>query len=464
MAKIYLSSFLIFISNLIFAQWQTDTRLTNATDESVYPAIAAAGLGLHVVWNDYRDGNNEIYYKSSNNGGKTWGTDMRLTNAAGSSYYPSVAVSGSTIHVAWQDKRDGNDEIYYNRSTDGGITWGTDMRLTTNIETSSNPYIAVSGSVVHIVWYDARDGNNEIYYKRSTDGGQTWGADSRLTNNTATSLNASIAVSGSTVLVFWNDNRDLNNEIYSKRSTDGGQTWGTDNRITNESANSDYPMVAISGLNVHLVWRDYRDANFEIYYKRSKDAGLSWDADKRLTSDPAVSSNPTVTAAGAVAHVFWEDLRDGNNEIYHKQSTDTGSTWAADERLTNNASNSKKPAAIVSGTGLNLVWYDDRDGNNEIYFKRDSSLRITGIKEYSFGGNNTKVFPNPVSSALEVSSPGMGSGILSIYNVLGEQVLQNDFKANNFKVDVSGLKSGIYFIRINSDDKPTENIKFEVIH
>ncbi len=45
------------------------------------------------------------------------------------------------------------------------------------------PVIAINGSVVHVVWSDERDGNYEIYYKRSTDGGVSWGADTRLTNN-----------------------------------------------------------------------------------------------------------------------------------------------------------------------------------------------------------------------------------------------------------------------------------------
>ncbi|HEY5533787.1 MAG TPA: hypothetical protein VIL99_02435 [Ignavibacteria bacterium] len=33
-----------------------------------------------------------------------------------------------------------------------------------------NTTVAVSGSVVHVVWYDDRDGNAEIYYKRDPTG------------------------------------------------------------------------------------------------------------------------------------------------------------------------------------------------------------------------------------------------------------------------------------------------------
>ena len=125
---------------------------------------------MHVVWYDDRDGNYEIYYKRSTDGGLSWGADTRLTNNSAFSQFSSVAVSGSVVHVVWQDYRDGNYEIYYKRSTDGGVSWGADTRLTNNTAVSEYPSVAVSGSVVHVVWMDDRDGNEEIYYKRDPTG------------------------------------------------------------------------------------------------------------------------------------------------------------------------------------------------------------------------------------------------------------------------------------------------------
>jgi hypothetical protein len=88
-----------------------------------------------------------------------WQPDVRLTNNAALSLtnqYTNgrcVASSGDTVHVVWYDTRDGaSPEIYYKRSIDGGVNWGADTRITNNIYYSSNPSVAVSGSVVHIVW------------------------------------------------------------------------------------------------------------------------------------------------------------------------------------------------------------------------------------------------------------------------------------------------------------------------
>jgi len=204
-----------------------------------------------------------------------WEPDVRLTfdNASSHIYYNNawqIAAIGDTVHVVWCDKRDGNCENYYKRSDDGGTTWGMDTRLTYNPGTQCAPGIAVSGSYVHVVWPDYRNGNYEIYYKRSTDGGTTWGIDTKISNGPTTVHQPSIAVSGSYVHVVWRDNRHGDAEVYYNRSTDGGTTWGIDTRLTDTlSVYVWFPSVAVLDSNIHVVWDDDRDGNREIYYKRN---------------------------------------------------------------------------------------------------------------------------------------------------------------------------------------------------
>ncbi len=217
-------TYIILISVTSYTQWQLDVRLTNNISFSYTSkrSIASNDSVLHVVWYDSRNGNYEIYYKRSINNGVSWDVDTRLTNDPGASYYPFVSVSGNNVHVIWYDNRHGgnNYEIYYKSSLDGGVSWGSDTRLTNNSASSNAPSVAVSGSFVHVVWYDTRDGNQEIYYKSSSDGGVSWGTDTRLTNDQYISGYPSVAVSGSVVHVVWYDQRDGNDEIYYKSSTD----------------------------------------------------------------------------------------------------------------------------------------------------------------------------------------------------------------------------------------------------
>lgn len=143
-----------------------------------------------------------------------WQPDVPLTNDPGSSQMDGlpnahcIASSGDTVHVVWSDNRvGGNYEIFYKRSTDGGLTWGADTRISNNVYFSTNP--SISGSIVIVVWDDDRDGsgNKEIYYNRSSNAGTSWGTDTRLTNDPAASENACVSISGSLVFVTWADNR-----------------------------------------------------------------------------------------------------------------------------------------------------------------------------------------------------------------------------------------------------------------
>jgi len=146
----------LFTINVSLAQWQPDVRLTNNAANSFMSAnnencVASSGDVIHIIWFDSRDGNSEIYYKRSSDAGKNWSADTRLTYNSAASVFPTVATYGPVVHIAWEDYRDGNNEIYYKSSTDGGVIWGADTRLTNNWANSVNASIAVSGSIVHLI-------------------------------------------------------------------------------------------------------------------------------------------------------------------------------------------------------------------------------------------------------------------------------------------------------------------------
>ncbi len=491
--KIIIIRMIIFIlvfntSPDIIAQWEPDVRLTNAAGDSYTSpnnawCVAASRDTVHVVWQDNRDGNPEIYYKRSTNAGISWGADTRLTNNSAVSTYPSVTVSGSPpladVHVVWTDTRDGNDEIYYKRSTNAGVSWGADTQLTNNTSSSFDPSVIVSGSLpmayVHVVWTDERDGNLEIYYKRSTDRGISWGPDTRLTNNPVFSYAPSVSVSGSpttgVVHVVWMDNRDGNYEIYYKRSTDAGVSWATtDTRLTSNSAQSWYPSVTVSGTVVHVVWMDNRSGLYDIYYKRSTDGGVSWGADTQLRGSYNFSKFPSVTVSGSVVHVVWEDNRDQNYEIYYKQSTDGGTNWGADTRLTYNSAMSRFSSVSVSGSppmaDVHVVWSDYRDGNSEIYYKPNPTGNPIGIininseipKDFRLEQN----YPNPFNpkTIIKFQIPNSSDLKLIIFDILGREVksLVNELQDAGYKEviwdgnDKNGLSvsSGVYFYKIEA--------------
>jgi len=378
----------------VYADWGANIRLTNALGNSKGPSAAVSGNSVHVVWFDSRDGNDEIYYCRSTDGGATWGANIRLTDNLSVSENPSIAVCGNNVHLAWHDSRDGNYEIYYKRSTDGGTAWGADTRLTDNLSISKNPSVAVSGNNIHVAWHDERDGNPEIYYKRSTDGGTTWDPDTRLTNAGGNSYTPSVAVSGNNVHIAWHDSRDLNEEIYYKRSTDGGTTWDPDTRLTNAVGNSALSSIAVSGNNIHVAWMDLCGGNWQVYYKRSLDGGTTWGAATQIVNSPKLSEHPCIAVSGNNVHVVSQDNRGQYYpkwEIYYKRSTDDGTTWGADTSLTNAPENSELPVIAVSVNRVNIVWQDNVTGNYEVFYKKYTPVpTITSFSPTS-GGQGTTV-------------------------------------------------------------------------
>ncbi|MBN1799806.1 MAG: hypothetical protein JW822_14610, partial [Spirochaetales bacterium] len=62
-----------------------------------------------------RDGNFEIYFARINSSGVKQGLDVRITNAAGDSWWPSLVWTGTEYGASCDDDRDGNFEIYFAR-------------------------------------------------------------------------------------------------------------------------------------------------------------------------------------------------------------------------------------------------------------------------------------------------------------------------------------------------------------
>jgi hypothetical protein len=473
-------------AGLLFGQWGVDYRLT-MDDDSSFTAdpcarcIAAYDDDVHVVWYDGRDGNYEIYHKYSEDGGIMWSADMRLTDDPAGSYWPGIAVSGEDLHVVWEDERGGDIDVYYKGSTDGGNSWSNDTLVTSAAGPQGMPSVAVVGGYVHVVWVDfTMMGNTEIYYCRSTNGGNSWQAPVQISNAAGFSSHPSIAAYESYVHVAWHDSRHgfTNNEIYYRRSTDDGITWSVETRLTEDDNFSNVPSVAVAENNVHVAWEENRDGNFEMYFKSSTDNGQNWGTNMRLTDDAADSYSPSLAASGSNVHLVWQDMRDANEEIYYKLSNDCGTNWDPDVRLTDDTNISQNASICVSGEKVHVAWTDVRPGNWEIYYKRNPTGN-TGIAEYTndaAGAMQLTAMPNPFTTVTKLRYSILDTGysiinpVIEIYDAAGCLVKSFD-QVSSIQNQVSSvvwdgrddhdrqLGGGVYFVKLEAGDfSATEKI------
>lgn len=208
-----------------------DRRISFSSSVVTAPRIAGYESNISVAWMDERNGDFDLYWMISKDNGDTWedglgnvGLDRRLSFTGVLDY--SISVNGSNIHIVWSNEEWPGPvhRLYYINSTDNGATWNTPQLLAGPTPLINSPDIDVVGDNVHIVWDDERDDGThaEIYYKNSTDGGISWSTDLRLSYNLSRwSYWPRISVANNTKhIVWWDQIAPTNHQIMYKRFPD----------------------------------------------------------------------------------------------------------------------------------------------------------------------------------------------------------------------------------------------------
>lgn len=129
--------------------------------------IAVDGNGIPwVVWSSSGTGYQSVpYAKFLSNG------TMLYSGSLGSGSFPSLGIGAdNNVHVSWQSQQNpsGQSEIYYAKLNTNASLIVPPIRLTFDSSQSDTPSITADNkNDAHIVWVDYRDGNPELYYKRS---------------------------------------------------------------------------------------------------------------------------------------------------------------------------------------------------------------------------------------------------------------------------------------------------------
>jgi len=97
-----------------------------------------------------------------------WTPMKRLTWTSGTSHGPAVAIdSFGHLHLVWTEDFSDKEEIFHKKSTDGGVTWTAWQRISWTPLDSGWPAIAADqSSNLHVFWQDDTPGNREIYYRK----------------------------------------------------------------------------------------------------------------------------------------------------------------------------------------------------------------------------------------------------------------------------------------------------------
>lgn len=111
----------------------------------------------------------------------------------------------------------------------------------------------------------------------------------------------------------------------------------------------------------------------------------------------------------------------------------------------------------VNDNDTKIVFFFDfgsqGDGSiNSTYYFDDVAFFEDALSVDKVIVNKVQIYPNPTSNHLSIEANGEIQKI-SVYNILGQEVLTKTFQSHKIKLETSGLQNGIYIIKTSIDGK-----------
>lgn len=275
-----------------------------------WSAVNPTDNSIHITWTQFDkyesaapQDSSIILYSKSTDGGLNWVLPKRISKFAGNCIDNDTTVEGAVpaigpnneVYVAWS----GINGLMFQKSVDGGNTWLP----------QETPITATPGGWVYDV--------TGIY---------------RCNGLPFTMCDLSSGPHRGTIYVNWSDQRASANDvdIFTIKSTDGGTTWSAPTRVNDDAPGKHQFMSSmcidqITGY-VYVVFYDRRNFSgndfTDVYVAVSKDGGLTYQNYKvnQTSFKPTVGvffgDYIGITAHNNVVRPIWMQLNNGQLSVY----------------------------------------------------------------------------------------------------------------------------------------------------
>jgi len=322
-----------------------------------------------------------------------WATPANVSNAAGPSGAPSLAVdSAGTVHMAWYDNVPGNWDILYASKALTG-TWTAPENVSSNASYSLVPSLVVdSADNVAIAWQDY--GGPRIAWQgtllyKAREPGQDFAPFEAISATSGFGgypevRDANLVVDGSSVThLLWAGNTADGYRIFHARKAPGG-LWSFPRVINPGSGAAFRPSAAIDADDrLHVVWQETpaSTTQSDIYYATL--SGDVWSPAANLSNNSGDSLEPRLLSGrdGALLVVWQDDSGQLEQAEILLAEKPAGGAWSAPVNISRTAGDSAGPSLVEDAAGaLHLVWYDNTPGNWEILYavRQSSGLWTSG--------------------------------------------------------------------------------------
>jgi hypothetical protein len=294
----------------------TAVKISKDKGSSNTAKIAATDTNFYVAWQERKNGHNEIRFKHGGDDSEKLSKAKILGNSSGSSASPQIAAYNNSVYVVWQDNSTGNNEIYFKGSNNKGSSFRTTKLLSNSSGSSASPQIAAYNNSVYVVWQDNSTGNNEIYFKGSNNKGSSFRA-RLLSNSSDSSESPQIVSDGNKFYVTWTETNQNGSNIVLK-SGRGNNVYDSDK--IKSIGKATLPKIGLLNESIYLVWESLElNRNmisfFPYSFYGSSGEGLI------LSNYNHSSVRPEIAATKKAIYVIWDDLDETKGDILVKKLT-----------------------------------------------------------------------------------------------------------------------------------------------
>jgi len=264
-----------------------DKEVSQTSEDTSLPAVCVdAGGTVHLAWEQdvpappFGVSVSQIFYArlESAPDSEVYNTTLleRLSNEIPDHYYGAyspdlvtdVSYTERDTHIVWGDLRTDiyEEELFYTKLSSDGTVSVDDRRLTYDPKVCATPRIERDGSDnLHLVWarFLGEEEGYEVYYAKLDNSGNTVVGPLKMGSGRDPSL---CVDHYGDVHVVWSG-------LYYAKLDNDGSTLIPATHLTGDEWNSRYPDIAVDSQfgseRVHVFWQDNRDGNWELYYKHS---------------------------------------------------------------------------------------------------------------------------------------------------------------------------------------------------
>lgn len=290
-----------------------ETPVTNVNNDSFAGGLVWNGAVYGTAWEDRRDGDYEVYFNRFDDLGNKLAPDLRVTNAEGFSLDPELSWNGLEFVVIWTDRRDDQPRLFAQRISVDGQLVGGNVALTDAIEEAEAPAIATSPTRIGVAY---TNGSGEVRF--TTVSHDLTSVAVPVTVSTTPALAPVIAWSRDRFVTAWEQYEGRpGRAIFGAVLRDDASVIVPERQLTFGNSVARSPALFPLGDRLVLAWAEQASWNFDIYHSII-DADLSMPgAGAELVSGNDDAINPTLTTSpdGALG-VLFESHASGAWKVY----------------------------------------------------------------------------------------------------------------------------------------------------